>query len=46
MQTPNKEIAEYIVKEEREAKSKLPQYPGLEQFKLIEKMGEYVVIPH
>lgn len=40
VQTPNKEIAEYIVKEEREAKSKLPVYPGLEQFKLIEKMGE------
>jgi hypothetical protein len=38
--SPHREIAEYIVKEEREAKNKLPSYPGLEDFELIEKMGE------
>lgn len=41
--SPHKEIAEYIVQEEREARSKLPIYPGLEDFELIEKMGEYVL---
>lgn len=39
-QTPHKEIAEFIVNEEREARSKLPTYAGLEDFELIEKMGE------
>ncbi|KAF9509482.1 hypothetical protein BS47DRAFT_147852 [Hydnum rufescens UP504] len=39
-QSTPKEAAEYIVKEEREAKSKMPNYPGLEQFHLIEKMGD------
>lgn len=39
-QTPHKDIAEFIVKEEREAKNKLPVYPGLEDFELLEKMGE------
>jgi hypothetical protein len=32
--------AEAIVKEEREAKSKMPVYAGLENFKLLDKMGE------
>ena len=30
-----------IVAEEREAKGRLPRYPGLERFKLLDKMGEY-----
>lgn len=34
--------AEMIVQEENEAKSKLPKYKGLEGYKLVEKMGEYV----
>lgn len=38
--TPFSKEAELIVHEEREAKSKLPNYKGLEQFKLVEKMGE------
>ncbi|KAA1466271.1 Pkinase-domain-containing protein [Dentipellis sp. KUC8613] len=32
--------AEMIVQEEREAKSKMPTYKGLERFKLIDKMGD------
>lgn len=40
--SPHKEIAEFIVKEEREAKNKLPTYSGLENFELAEKMGELV----
>lgn len=39
-----KEAAEYIVKEEREAKNKMPVYAGLENFKLLEKMGEWVSV--
>lgn len=35
-----KEAAELIVNEEREAKSKMPNYKGLEKYKLIEKMGD------
>ena len=35
--------AELIVQEENEAKKQMPIYKGLENFKLIEKMGEYVV---
>jgi hypothetical protein len=38
--TPFAKEAELIVQEERETKSKLPTYKGLEHFKLIEKMGE------
>lgn len=34
--------AEIIVQEERQAKSKMPVYKGLERFKLLDKMGEYV----
>lgn len=34
------EIAEMIVKEERDARSKMPTYKGLENFKLLDKMGE------
>lgn len=37
-----KDEVEKIVQEEREAKSKMPTYQGLENFKLVEKMGEYV----
>lgn len=33
-------IIERIVAEERESKGKLPKYPGLERYKLIEKMGD------
>lgn len=36
----HREAAEMIVNEEREAKSKMPVYPGLENFKLLDKMGE------
>ncbi|KZO98038.1 Pkinase-domain-containing protein [Calocera viscosa TUFC12733] len=32
--------AEQIVREEREAKNKMPQYKGLERFKLLDKMGD------
>ena len=35
-----KEHVEQIVQEEREAKSKMPVYKGLENYKLLEKMGE------
>lgn len=34
---------ELIVQEENEAKGRLPTYKGLENFKLLEKMGEYVL---
>jgi|SRR5579871_6410236 len=34
------EAAAKIVAEEREARSRLPRYPGLERFKLMDKMGE------
>ncbi|CAG8529185.1 11134_t:CDS:2 [Paraglomus brasilianum] len=33
-------VVEQIVAEEREEKGKLPVYPGLERYQLIEKMGE------
>lgn len=33
-----------IVQEENEAKKQMPAHKGLENFKLIEKMGEYVLI--
>jgi serine/threonine protein kinase len=36
----SREAAEIIVNEEREAKAKMPHYRGLENFKLIEKMGD------
>ncbi|KAE9410282.1 Pkinase-domain-containing protein [Gymnopus androsaceus JB14] len=35
-----REAAEQIVQEEREAKSQMPTYKGLENFKLLEKMGD------
>ena len=35
-----KEQVEQIVQEEREAKNKMPTYKGLENYKLLEKMGE------
>ncbi|PIL36700.1 transporter [Ganoderma sinense ZZ0214-1] len=35
-----KEHVEQIVQEEREAKSKMPTYKGLENYKLLEKMGD------
>lgn len=38
------EVAEIIVNEEREARVKMPVYKGLENFKLLEKMGEYVYL--
>ncbi|GME46839.1 hypothetical protein GTA08_BOTSDO11628 [Neofusicoccum parvum] len=34
------EVLERIVAEEREQKGKLPQYPGLERWILLEKMGD------
>ncbi len=39
---PANEMVKTLVNEEREAKSKLPTYKGLENFKLLEKMGESV----
>lgn len=33
-------VLERIVAEEREAKGKLPKYPGLERYTLVEKMGD------
>jgi hypothetical protein len=33
-------VLERIVAEEREAKGKLPKYPGLERWTLVEKMGD------
>ncbi|CAI6337845.1 unnamed protein product [Periconia digitata] len=33
-------VLERIVAEEREAKGKLPKYPGLERWSLLEKMGD------
>jgi len=33
-------VIERIVAEERESKGKLPRYPGLERFRLLEKMGD------
>jgi len=33
-------VLERIVAEERESKGKLPRYPGLDRFKLLEKMGD------
>ncbi|KAL0949632.1 hypothetical protein HGRIS_009677 [Hohenbuehelia grisea] len=35
-----REAAEQIVNEEREAKAKMPTYKGLEQFHLVDKMGD------
>ncbi|CAE6534037.1 unnamed protein product [Rhizoctonia solani] len=37
---PYSREAEMIVAEEREAASKMPQFPALEQFRMIEKMGD------
>jgi hypothetical protein len=37
-----REAAEMIVSEERDARTKMPTYKGLENFKLLEKMGESV----
>lgn len=36
----NKDVATRIVQEEKERKNVLPQYPGLERFEIIEKIGE------
>lgn len=33
-------VIERIVAEERESKGKLPRYPGLDRYRLIEKMGD------
>ena len=33
-------VIERIVAEERESKGKLPRYPGLERWQLVEKMGD------
>jgi hypothetical protein len=40
----SRQAAEIIVTEEREAKSKMPTYSGLEGFKLIEEMGVSVFL--
>ncbi|KAG0335834.1 hypothetical protein BG004_008298 [Podila humilis] len=36
----NSEAASRIVAEEKQAKSKMPVYPGLERYRLVEKMGD------
>ncbi|KAF7331954.1 Protein kinase domain-containing protein [Mycena kentingensis (nom. inval.)] len=36
----SREAAEQIVKQEREQKSQMPSYKGLENFKIVEKMGD------
>lgn len=36
------EAAARMVEEEREAKKRIPTYAGLERYKLLSKMGEYV----
>lgn len=36
----NKDVATRIVQEEKQRKTVLPQYPGLERFEMIEKVGE------
>ncbi|KAG0046091.1 hypothetical protein BGZ83_008718 [Gryganskiella cystojenkinii] len=36
----NTEAASKIVAEERQQKSKMPNYPGLERYRLVEKMGD------
>ena len=41
-----REAVEMIVNEERETKLKVPTYKGLEDYKLIEKVGEYVPLCH
>lgn len=33
-----------IVKEERQAKNNIPQYKGLERYRILEKMGESVAL--
>ena len=38
------EAAARIVAEEKEARGKLPAYPGLDKYKLILKMGESVTL--
>jgi hypothetical protein len=35
-----KDFATRIVEEENERKNQMPQYPGLERFEIIEKIGE------
>jgi hypothetical protein len=37
---PAQEAAVMIVNEERESRNSMPSYKGLENFKLLEKMGE------
>lgn len=39
-----REAAEMIVEQERETRSKMPSYAGLENFQLVDKMGESVAI--
>ncbi|KAI9484170.1 MAG: kinase-like domain-containing protein [Benjaminiella poitrasii] len=36
----NKDVAARIVQEEKQRKNMLPQYPGLERFEMLEKVGE------
>ena len=38
----HREAAELIVNEERITKNKMPSYKGLEDYTLLDKMGEYV----
>ena len=40
----SREAAEQIVKQEREQKEQMPTYKGLENFKIVEKMGESVTL--
>lgn len=38
----NSSAIQQIVAEEREQRNKMPTYPGLERYQILEKMGEYV----
>src|SRR3954453_355866 len=38
----NSSAIQQIVAEEREQRNKVPTYPGLERYQILEKMGEYV----
>lgn len=39
----NSSAIQQIVAEEREQRNKMPTYPGLERYQILEKMGEYVI---
>lgn len=38
------ELANLLVEADNKRRSQLPQYPGLERFEMVRKLGEYVAI--